>query len=212
MGEKTEKRERFESRRQRRVRRRRQQIIDAAARVFAAKGYANATTKEIAEEADIGESTIYNYFDSKREILFAIADETDPPMLSALLEMVEIEDRETLIKMFAEALNLSKGQRPFALTLLSEAWLDDDILEGFIVKRLERVHQRLEAYIAGQVEAGIFRSIDPAMVAWLMLSMFGGLALAAVRGVGPLLSPEQRRALAETGTSLFLDGLCVREA
>ena len=63
------------TRRERQVQRKKEEILAAATRVFAAKGFSAATTKDIANEADIGESTLYNYFDSKREIMLAIMDE-----------------------------------------------------------------------------------------------------------------------------------------
>jgi AcrR family transcriptional regulator len=201
----------IEGRRQRRIKRRRRRILEAAARVFAAKGFANATTKEIAEEADMGESTMYNYFGSKRDVLFAIADETEPPMLSVLLEAQKIESQEMLVEVFDRALDISQDRLPFALTLLGEAWLDDSLLEGFLVKQFEQVHKILEAYIAGRIEAGIFRPIDPTMSAWLIMSMFGGVVLAIARGVRTPLSAEERRTLAETGIDLLLDGIRVRK-
>ena len=43
----------FQARRERRIERRRQEIMEAAAQVFAERGYANATTKEIALVADL---------------------------------------------------------------------------------------------------------------------------------------------------------------
>ena len=39
---------------------RRQQIVEAATRVFAAKGFRRATTREVAQEAGVSEGTIYN--------------------------------------------------------------------------------------------------------------------------------------------------------
>ncbi len=213
MDKKTEKQALSEGRQKRRIERQRRLIAEAAARVFATKGYASATTKEVAEEADIGESTLYNYFDSKRDILFAIADETAPPMLPALLGLKTIEpgDREALIGVFEKALRISKEQVPFTRTLASEAWLDDGILEGFVVKELKQAHRVLETYIAEQIAAGVCTPVDPALSAWLVISMFGGLSLAIARGIGALDSVEQRRAIAETGIKLILDGLRVRK-
>ena len=62
----------LQARRQRRIERRRHEIVKAAAQVFAEKGYANTTTKELAEAADMAEGTLYNYFEGKRGILLAI--------------------------------------------------------------------------------------------------------------------------------------------
>lgn len=58
---------------------RRREILAAARKVFAAKGYERATLDEIAEEAQFAKGTLYNYFDSKetlfREIVREIFDE-----------------------------------------------------------------------------------------------------------------------------------------
>src|SRR5690554_615041 len=47
---------------------RKSQIIQAAMEVFGEKGYHKAKIEEIAERADIGKSTVYEYFDSKRHL------------------------------------------------------------------------------------------------------------------------------------------------
>ncbi|GIK66143.1 MAG: AcrR family transcriptional regulator [Chloroflexota bacterium] len=59
-------------RRERRIARRRADILEAAMKVFAEKGIRQATTKEIAEAADIAEGTIYNYFANKEELVAAM--------------------------------------------------------------------------------------------------------------------------------------------
>ena len=53
---------------------RRDQILDAATRVFAQKGFSRATTREVAREAGVSEGTIYNYFEDKDALLMAILD------------------------------------------------------------------------------------------------------------------------------------------
>ena len=57
------------NRRERRIAARQEQILEAAAIVFSTKGYERATTREIAEAADVSEGTLYNYFDNKIELL-----------------------------------------------------------------------------------------------------------------------------------------------
>ena len=47
-------------------------IIEAAAQVFAQKGYAGAAVADIAVKAEIGKGTIYAYFDSKEDLFFAV--------------------------------------------------------------------------------------------------------------------------------------------
>jgi AcrR family transcriptional regulator len=50
------------------------QILDAAARLFAKHGYADADTQQLADELGVGKGTLYRYFPSKRELFLAAAD------------------------------------------------------------------------------------------------------------------------------------------
>jgi AcrR family transcriptional regulator len=207
MIEQNERRPRFSARRQRRIAQRRQEILAAAARVFAGKGYANTTTREIADQADVAEGTLYNYFSGKREIVLAIFSDAEALMETILLEGEELEGREAMIEMFERGLSISESRLPFTRILLTEAMVDDSVLQEFVWDLLQRTHQRLQAYIAERIAAGAFRPIDPGLCARAALGMFFGIIAPVIRGVEPPPSPEQRCALAETAVDLLLDGL-----
>ncbi len=51
---------------------RRNEIIDAALKVFSRKEYQDATISEITKLAGISEATLYEYFEGKEDLLFAI--------------------------------------------------------------------------------------------------------------------------------------------
>ena len=51
---------------------RKAQIIDAAVRIFSAKGFSGATISDIAGQANLGEATLYEYFNNKEALLFSI--------------------------------------------------------------------------------------------------------------------------------------------
>jgi AcrR family transcriptional regulator len=46
-------------------------ILEAARRVFATKGFSNATVDDIASAAGVAKGTVYLYYESKRDIYFA---------------------------------------------------------------------------------------------------------------------------------------------
>lgn len=46
----------------------REQILEAAIKVFACKGFYNAKVEEIAVEAKVGKGTVYEYFKSKQDL------------------------------------------------------------------------------------------------------------------------------------------------
>ena len=47
-------------------------IVEAAARVFARRGFFGTVMSEIATEAGMGKGTLYEYFNSKEELFFAV--------------------------------------------------------------------------------------------------------------------------------------------
>src|SRR5436853_7923998 len=64
---------------------RREQIIDAAMRVFSQKGFTRATNKDIAREARITPGVIYHYFENKQALLRAIVEARSPLRLISSL-------------------------------------------------------------------------------------------------------------------------------
>jgi len=200
-----------EGRRQRRIARRRGEILAAAARVFASKGFAKSTTKEIAVEADLAEGTLYNYFGGKREMLLAMAEQMEMPFEETLNAVSGQDDRSAAIALFEAAVNFSETQIPFLRAILSEAWVDDELLEQVFAVRMARMEERLQTYIAGRIAAGAFRSIDPALGARAVIGMFLGLMLPVIRGLASPPTAKERRALAETITELILEGVLFRE-
>ena len=68
-----------------------QQIIDAAVRVFARKGYWSSRVRDIAREAGIAAGTIYLYFPNKEEILITLFREKGAEFVSALWRAIAEE-------------------------------------------------------------------------------------------------------------------------
>ena len=72
---------------------RRRQIINAAEKVFAAKGFSGATIENIAEEGELSPATLYLYFKNKDELYASL----NLKLLEVLVEKIEnIHDQEKL--------------------------------------------------------------------------------------------------------------------
>ncbi len=67
----------------------REQILDAAARVFAARGYSGASINQIAAEAGFSKGALYWNFASKEELFFTLLDERIDERIRALFDMTE---------------------------------------------------------------------------------------------------------------------------
>jgi len=145
---------------------RRRQILAAAIKVFAAKGFHEARVGDVAEEAGIAYGLVYHYFASKEELLETIFRTTWTEML-ARVEEVE-----------AAGVPASEAVRQVTALLL-RTWRRDPDLVGVLVREVTRnqhVQQELEEITAamealerivrrGQ-ESGEFRvDLDPRLAA-----------------------------------------------
>ena len=70
---------------------RRNDIIDAAERIFFSKGYNNATMDDVAKEAEFSKRTVYVYFNSKEQIYFEIMTRGYKLLISRLKDDLQKE-------------------------------------------------------------------------------------------------------------------------
>lgn len=68
----------------------REQILDAAGRLFATRGFAATSTREIAEKVGVRQASLYHYFGSKDEILADLLDLSLRPTLDQIDHLVAL--------------------------------------------------------------------------------------------------------------------------
>ena len=68
---------------------RKNEILDAAAALFALKGFDNTSTNEILEAVGIARGTLYHHFKSKEDIMDAIIERQSERMLSQARRIAE---------------------------------------------------------------------------------------------------------------------------
>ena len=203
----SERSERKISRRERHAAARRERILDAAARVFARKGYQRATTREIADEADVGEGTIYSYFASKRDLLLSLVSSMSESLLTPPQE-IPPDDFEALIAAFLrDRLTLTEQNADLTSVLLYEARFDDDLRREYVENVLRKMATRLEERMTPLIETGRLRSIHTGVAALAIIGSFLGFVL--LRDLQMELPPLDE--IATDMTSLFLDGLRARD-
>ena len=72
---------------------RKDRIMDAALRIFAEKGFQNTTITEISKAAGVSEATIYEYFGTKEDLLFAIPEKVSNETLEEIIKSHTIYQR-----------------------------------------------------------------------------------------------------------------------
>ncbi len=81
----------------------RQEITDAAASLFAERGYAATSTRQIAEKAGMRQASLYYHFTGKDEILLALLLASVQPTLDRAAEYLEIDDAREALSTLARA-------------------------------------------------------------------------------------------------------------
>lgn len=101
---------------------RKDDIIQAAARVFAQKGYASTRIIEVAEAASVGKGTIYEYFRSKEALFFAVFEAMMAESTGMLIQMAEATGGSFSTRMRA----LNDG--------IIKSWLDQLSMYGLVME------------------------------------------------------------------------------
>jgi AcrR family transcriptional regulator len=88
--------------RERKKARTRQVIADAAARLFAERGYERVSVAEVARTAEVSEQTVYNYFQTKE----ALVTDRDEPLQAELCRRIRERDPDSTAAAAIRALAL----------------------------------------------------------------------------------------------------------
>jgi AcrR family transcriptional regulator len=141
---------------------RRQAFIDAATHVFAEKGYACATTREIAERACCSEGLIHRYFGGKRGLLLAILDNKTQAAPRLVNDGVPESDDllEEVEQIMAWSLDHAWANRDFMRVSVAQAITDPDIgrFVGTVLnnQRVVTFRERLRRHQrAGRIDLGV---------------------------------------------------------
>ncbi len=196
-----------QNRRERRIAARKQQILDAAARVFSEKGYGGATTREIAEAADLAEGTLYNYFPSKRDLLIGVAQNYAEEVITDIDNVNSDTFEGMLTQIMANRFRRGQERRLFML-FLHEARHNEDVHEHYMQGALQRIVSETEQRLQQLIDDGLMRPVDPTIAAkTLSATIMGFAALFELGGTVGYSSPER---LGAEVTDIFLKGLEAR--
>jgi AcrR family transcriptional regulator len=159
---------------------RREQIAEAALRVFAQKGFMRATNKDIAREAGITTGLIYHYFDSKEALLEAIVEMQSPVHLTRSLspQMLALPPETLIRSLLLQMLTVVESEQFVQLlrVFLPEA-IHNPSLSSLGLPSYQEATKFLENYLAARMESGELRRADPSMVAQVLMSGTMGFVL-----------------------------------
>ena len=157
----------------------REQVIEAARKLFHRFGFKKVSMDEIAREAGVTKKTIYMYFGSKEELLKYFIQEEISNM-EKIVEKVEAQNLdffETVNQAIYEILQYRKHQDFLNIIAREAEWLKDPIL----VKNLALIDTQIQNYIKSKLqkakEKGFIEFTNLDVTAFLVYKMYIALII-----------------------------------
>lgn len=170
---------------------RRQQIIDAAAGLFAEKGFDRTTTAEICRAAGMSSGNVFHYFSSKREIFYALITHDENEKAEALAAAQALDDPWQGLLAVVDLL-AGPATVPLGPPLVMEAMIQarrDPELAAWLERDQATEYATIEALVARAAAAGqIDPGWSPQRVASWVIVLVGALYLQAA--TDPQFEPD----------------------
>lgn len=150
------------------------ELITAALRLFAERGFAATRLEDVAAAAGVSKATVYLYFENKERLFEAVVRAAVTPSLEQADALVDAFEGttpnllRTLVKVFEAALD---GPFPsIAKLVIAESGNFPDLARLWANVALRRGFALMQRVIRRGVERGEFRPVDPEVMAPLIMA------------------------------------------
>lgn len=159
----------------------RERIVRAASQMFASRGFAATTTRDIARLAGLNEALVFYYFGRKRNLYWAVLEESrqESRFVEGLRKRLKSRgDPETVIAELCESIVLrhERDDTLFRLLLLTGLQHGKDfqaLSRRFFKTHLHTSYDVVADYVRKQIRAGRFRKVDPMLASRALFSLVG---------------------------------------
>jgi TetR/AcrR family transcriptional regulator len=188
----------------------REQILDAATRLFAERGFTGVSLQDVAETSGIEEAELTRLFGSREKLYESVLEPQFNHYAVSLGAPFEGNDRPvTKVELFARAMCDFHKQAPYFFPLFyRELLTPSPCFESIVLKKIRHVAYMSDNNIAKGIQKGNFRhGVNPANATMVMVGMFHYYFLAN-RLAGTLL-PESTtdEEFFSQAVKVFLNGL-----
>ena len=173
----------------------RRQLLDAAVRVFARKGFHASRVGDIAEEAGVAHGLLYHYFDSKDQVLEAVFHENWSVLLARIASVEETGEpaADQIRHITAIVLRTWLHLPDVVRVVVREFGRSPELSER--ISELTRPREAIQRVIERGIERGEFRrDIDPRFAATVVYGSIDELLTVWVLGLLPAGEEDVARA------------------
>jgi AcrR family transcriptional regulator len=189
----------------------RSRILQAALRLFAAKGYEGTTTKDLAGKANVAEGTLFRYFPNKKAILIEVATRGWVDILTDLLtELSEMGSYKAVAQVMRRRVLRMRENSDLLRVCFIEAQFHPELKERIQSEVIAKMTDVAEAFFQTAIDRGIYRPMNPKIVAQVFLGMFAIAGFSSETILDSNASPLALQEMAEGIAEIFLNGVLVK--
>lgn len=194
----------------------RQAILNAATQLFLTNNYRSVSMDKIAQAAPVSKATLYNYFNSKNELLAAVVNHLGSSLLQTMTQTLLTTDNvpQTLAKIansFVELLYSPEGLAIYRL-VISESHEFPELGQMVYDNSAEPIVTQLETYLQQLHDNHHLTIPDVHFTADTFFNLLEGkLHFRCLLGVQPPPNEFEKAQLIESATAFFLQGIGYEE-
>jgi AcrR family transcriptional regulator len=149
-------------------------IVDAALKLFATRGYASTPVSLIAATAKVSQGLMYNFFSSKEELLREMIRLGSEDIAASMQSYLTASDPKEAIRMHVlKTMEIIREKKEFWKLLHAVR------LQGLVIRAVEDQFQQITKTVTGTFEK-VFRQLkypNPKLEAILFLTQIDGLVI-----------------------------------
>jgi AcrR family transcriptional regulator len=159
---------------------RRHDLIEAAWRCAARRGFRDLTVDDVCAEAGVSKGAFYGYFEQKQDLLLALLQD-DAAALDRELERITSRSGSGVerVRQFARAM-LARGEDAARVQVRADLWADlltEDVVRQRLAEATQRRRELVRGWIEEAVASGELAPIPANALASILLALADGLML-----------------------------------
>lgn len=189
----------------------RTRILKAAQWLFARQGYGGTTTHDLSQAAGVAEGTIFRHFATKKAILVEVATQGWVEILTDLLtELSEMGSYKAVAQVMRRRMWHFRQNADLMRVCFTEAQFHPELRDRIQSEVITKMTDVAEAFFQTAMDKGVYRPMNPKIVAQVFLGMFAIAGFSHNTLIEPDASPQALQEMAEGLAEIFLNGVLVK--
>jgi AcrR family transcriptional regulator len=189
----------------------RTRILQEAEQLFAKRGFEGTTTRDLAQAVGVAEGTLFRHFPNKKAILTEVVTQGWVELLTDLLtELSEMGSYKAVEQVIQNRMMRLHQNWARLKVCFVEAQSHPELRDRIQTEIVSKMTDVAEAFFQTAIDRGIYRPMNPRIIAQVFLGMFAISGFSQDTLLEPGASLLATKEMAEGLADIFLNGVLVK--